>query len=165
MSKKRPGPLLKLSNHEDKPHDEHDHEKEKKIPDRIIQVAPKLYLSGAKAASNFEELLLNRINVIVSLIPTKNMKVYPDTFQYIDSPISDHVDQDISHLIIDLPMKIHDLVLQGKHVLVHCQEVACPKPGHFSCSFDPHRLPDVSERQRLRVQPQLHQSLLAEGRP
>ena len=124
LSKKRPGPLLKLNkNDEDKPHDLHDHEKEKKIPDRIIQVAPKLFLSGAKAASNYEELLLNQINVIVSLIPTKNMKVYPEIFQYIDSPISDHVDQDISHLIIELPMKIHDLVLQGKSVLVHCQEV------------------------------------------
>ena len=53
--------------------EDEDEPKEKKIPDKIVQVAPRLFLSGAKAASNLAELEENKINVILCLIPTRDL--------------------------------------------------------------------------------------------
>lgn len=120
-------PLLGLSLNKDKiaahMDEDEDEPKEKKIPDKIVQVAPRLFLSGAKAASNLAELEENKINVILCLIPTRDLSIYPDKFHYINNPISDNVSQDISEIIIELPRKLKGFVNQGKNVLVHCQEV------------------------------------------
>lgn len=97
---------------------------QQKVPDCIVKAADHVFVSGLKAAYNFQQLKDHKIDVIISMIAQSDMEKYPGHFIYHDFPVSDNQSQDMS-AVFD---KTSDLMLeytsQGKNVLVHCREVA-----------------------------------------
>ena len=63
---------------------------DERIPDRIVKVGDNVFLSGVKAASNLQELLANKIDVIVGMVDNKDMLRYPEHFEYMVCPIMDN---------------------------------------------------------------------------
>lgn len=121
----------------------------KKVPDRIVQVDDHLFLSGAKAASNIDSLRENKINVIISMIHTKDMQLFPEEIIYIENPIADNASQDITGVLREIPARIADHIQAGRNVLVHCQEVNSTHLGHLKSPHRDHRLSDDRKRTRL----------------
>lgn len=96
-----------------------------RAPDRMVEVYPQIFISGAKLAGNIDELRKNQIHVIISMIDTKDMKLHPNEFRYLNFPTADNVNgqTNIDKLIRALPAIIEAERNEGHNVLVHCQEV------------------------------------------
>jgi hypothetical protein len=126
MSMKRPNLKLSLTQQTDIPDSQPTPGEGLREPDKMVEVYPQIFISGAKLAGNLEVLRSNQIHVIISMIDTKDMKLYPEEFKYLNFPTADNVNgqQNIHSLIRSLPTVIESERNEGRNVLVHCQEVA-----------------------------------------
>lgn len=130
MPPKRPVLQLNVKKHEE----EMDHQEplspgfggdsQQKVPDCIVQAGEHVFVSGLKAAYNFQQLKENQIDVIISMIAQSDMEKYPGHFIYHDFPVSDNQSQDMTYVFDKITDLMLEYTTQGKNVLVHCREVA-----------------------------------------
>ncbi|AYV78176.1 MAG: protein phosphatase Slingshot [Edafosvirus sp.] len=85
----------------------------------MVEIVPHLYIGGVWNAHNMDELINNEIDTIINVAYEVENK-FIDSFKYKKYFWDDREDQQISHLLVEIVDAIHNLIKEGKNVLVHC---------------------------------------------